>query len=169
MWGRFGPYDAFSLRKGWFSGHYLAIDQLSIVCMVENYRSGLLWQLFMSDRDVRAGLQKAGITEPVFAPGFPEAVITLKKDGDKYMPDACDLRRHPDSGQYCLVYYTAEPGQVSFMFTDANGTPAHQVETAAIKGRNLFLFQQFAPTSDTVFTLTMRTTNGEYVLPIRLH
>ncbi len=48
VWGPFGPYDAISLRDDWVSEHYLAIDQLPIVCMVENYRSGL----FMESYDV---------------------------------------------------------------------------------------------------------------------
>jgi hypothetical protein len=30
--------------------------------MIENYRSGLLWDLFMSNRDVRNGLDKLGFT-----------------------------------------------------------------------------------------------------------
>ena len=39
---------------------YLAIDQGPIAVMIENYRTGLLWKLFMSHPDVQNGLQKLG-------------------------------------------------------------------------------------------------------------
>ena len=41
---------------------YLAIDQGPIVAMIENYRSGLLWEYFMRDPDVKRGLNKLGFT-----------------------------------------------------------------------------------------------------------
>ena len=58
--GKYGPYDAFSLDKNWYLPRYLAIDQGPIPVMIENYRSGLLWNLFMSCPEVQAGLQKLG-------------------------------------------------------------------------------------------------------------
>jgi hypothetical protein len=39
-----GPYDAFHLIIMGFP-RYLAIDQGTIVPMIENYRTGLLWYL----------------------------------------------------------------------------------------------------------------------------
>ena len=43
---------------------YLAIDQGPIVIMIENYRTGLLWDLFMKDPDVRVGLRRLGFRSP---------------------------------------------------------------------------------------------------------
>jgi hypothetical protein len=60
LWGRFGFVDAFSESAGWFAKTYLAIDQGPIVAMIENYRTGLLWRLFMADEDVRSGLKRLG-------------------------------------------------------------------------------------------------------------
>ncbi|MCB0648037.1 MAG: beta-glucosidase [Saprospiraceae bacterium] len=60
--GKYGPYDAFSFQSDWMKPHYLAIDQLPIVSMVENYRSGLLWKLFMSAPEIQAGLKKLEFT-----------------------------------------------------------------------------------------------------------
>jgi len=57
---KYGFYDGFDLNKNWVSPDFLAIDQLPIVCMIENYRTGLLWNLFMSAPEVQAGLQKLG-------------------------------------------------------------------------------------------------------------
>lgn len=62
--GKYGPYDAFSLDKKWYLPRYLAIDQGPIPVMVENYRSGMLWNLFMEDKDVQHGLDKLGFTYP---------------------------------------------------------------------------------------------------------
>jgi hypothetical protein len=58
LWGEYGFYDAFNLSQGWFDNQYLAIDQGPIVVMIENYRSGLLWSLFMSDTNIIDGLKK---------------------------------------------------------------------------------------------------------------
>lgn len=60
VWGPYGFYDAFSEEQGWYSKWYLAIDQGPIVVMMENHRSGLLWDLFMSAPEIRAGLDKLG-------------------------------------------------------------------------------------------------------------
>lgn len=60
IWGPYGFYDAFSIQEDWFPQRYLAIDQGPIVAMIENYRSGLLWDLFMSSPEIIQGLRKLG-------------------------------------------------------------------------------------------------------------
>lgn len=60
LWGQYGFYDAFCLDKMWFASSYIAIDQGPIVLMIENYRTGLLWNLFMADTDVQKGLTRLG-------------------------------------------------------------------------------------------------------------
>lgn len=58
--GIYGPYDAYSEQNDWYVPWYLAIDQGPIPVMIENYRSGLLWKLFMSHQDVQKGLKNLG-------------------------------------------------------------------------------------------------------------
>ena len=58
--GDCGFCDAFSLERGWFAPSYLAIDQGPIIIMIENYRTGLLWDLFMRNVCVLDGLEKLG-------------------------------------------------------------------------------------------------------------
>jgi hypothetical protein len=60
--GAYGPYDAFSFSSKWYLPRYLAIDQGPIPVMIENYRTGLLWKLFMGAPEVKAGLIKLGFT-----------------------------------------------------------------------------------------------------------
>jgi len=62
IWGTYGFNDAFNLNQGWFATSYLAIDEGPIVDMIENYRTGLLWNLFMQNTNVEAGLTKLGFT-----------------------------------------------------------------------------------------------------------
>lgn len=71
LWGEYGFYDAFSEsanlptgQAGWFPQKYLAIDQGPEVVMIENYRSGMLWKLFMSCPEIKSGLLKLGFQSP---------------------------------------------------------------------------------------------------------
>lgn len=62
LWGQYGFYDAFNITENWYASSYLAIDQGPIIVMIENHRTGLLWDLFMSAPEVQAGLTKLGFT-----------------------------------------------------------------------------------------------------------
>jgi len=64
LWGQYGFYDAFNKSANWYSNQYLAIDQGPIIVMIENYRTGLLWDLFMSCPEVKQGLINLGFTSP---------------------------------------------------------------------------------------------------------
>ena len=64
LWGPYGFYDAFSEAEDWYLPRYLAIDQGPIVVMMENYRSSLLWNLFMSSPEIKDGLNKLGFESP---------------------------------------------------------------------------------------------------------
>ncbi len=62
LWGEYGFYDAYNVNDGWWANSTLAIDQGPIIVMIENYRTGLLWDLFMTAPEVQAGLSKLEIT-----------------------------------------------------------------------------------------------------------
>ena len=64
IWGEYGFTDAFNETKNWYAKSYLAIDQGPEVVMIENYRTGLLWKLFMNIPDVQNGLKKLGFVSP---------------------------------------------------------------------------------------------------------
>jgi hypothetical protein len=63
-WGDYGFYDAFSLKDQWFASSTLAIDQGPIVVMIENYRTKLIWNLFMSAPEVKLGMKNLGFSSP---------------------------------------------------------------------------------------------------------
>lgn len=64
IYGFYGFYDAFSEHHNWYPKKYLAIDQGPIIVMMENYRTGLLWKLFMSCPEIQNGLTKLGFESP---------------------------------------------------------------------------------------------------------
>ncbi|OLY91636.1 hypothetical protein SAMN05444008_103120 [Cnuella takakiae] len=61
IWSEYGFVDAFNETANWYANSHLAIDQGPIVVMMENYRTGLLWNLFMSCPEVKRGLKKLGM------------------------------------------------------------------------------------------------------------
>lgn len=64
IWSEYGFVDAFNESQNWYAKSHLAIDQGPIIVMIENYRTGLLWKLFMSCLEVQSGLKKLGFEGP---------------------------------------------------------------------------------------------------------
>ena len=69
VWTRYGFVDAFnptyltpSTPNGWFDHDYLGIDQGPIVLMIENYRSGFVWEVMKKNPYIVNGLKRAGFT-----------------------------------------------------------------------------------------------------------
>lgn len=61
----YGFIDAFNLSDAWFPNSWLAIDQGPQIVMIENYRTGLLWNLFMSSPEIKSGMKKLGFQSPM--------------------------------------------------------------------------------------------------------
>lgn len=64
IWKEYGFVDAFSLKDLWFANSFLAIDQGPMIVMIENHRTGLLWSLFTSCPEVKAGMLSLGFSAP---------------------------------------------------------------------------------------------------------
>jgi hypothetical protein len=64
IWGQYGFVDAFNLSSPWFANSFLAIDQGPQIVMIENYRSGLLWNLFLSCPEIKRGMTNLGFQSP---------------------------------------------------------------------------------------------------------
>jgi hypothetical protein len=85
LWGPYGFKDAFNPTQKWFASDYLAIDQGPIVLMIENYRTGRIWHVFMQHATIQRGLERAGFTPvtptekvhsiPNVAPHPPQPVV----------------------------------------------------------------------------------------------
>ncbi len=64
IWGQYGFIDSFDLDSFWIADSFLAIDQGPQIGMIENYRTGLLWNLFMSCPEVKTGMKNLGFQGP---------------------------------------------------------------------------------------------------------
>ena len=64
IWKEYGFVDAFSLKETWFANSFLAIDQGPIIVMIENHRSGLLWDLLTSCPEIKTGMKNLGFAAP---------------------------------------------------------------------------------------------------------
>lgn len=69
LWTNYGFLDAFNLTyvtertpSGWINRDYLGIDQGPIVIMIENLRSGLVWDVMKKNQHIVCGLRHAGFT-----------------------------------------------------------------------------------------------------------
>jgi hypothetical protein len=63
-WDIYGPRDAFNLSANWFSPIYMGLNQAPIAVMIENYRTGLIWKLFMSNPEIHTMLEEIGFQRP---------------------------------------------------------------------------------------------------------
>ena len=116
LWGPMGFYDAFNLKENWFANSYLAIDQGPILTMIENHRSGFLWDLFMQAPEIRTALEKTG-----FAAATPAS-------GPEYKtPDYFALKVSPNpSGTSPRVeFHLPYPAHVQIQIYDMGGQLRH--------------------------------------------
>ncbi|MGQ7869335.1 glucoamylase family protein [Sunxiuqinia sp. sy24] len=96
LFGKYGPYDAFNDEVGWVQEAYIGIDQGPIVVMLENYRTGLLWDLVMQDEDLRSGLDKLGF-QYQFATDVDDPV---KTEAFRFYPNPAQDRIYISSGEF---------------------------------------------------------------------
>jgi hypothetical protein len=68
LWGPYGPRDAFNQGENWVSPVYMGLNQAPILVMVENYRTGLVWKLFMSNPEIQTMVSKIGFTQHEILP-----------------------------------------------------------------------------------------------------
>ncbi len=62
LWGWMGFKDAFNESRDWVASSYLAIDQGPIILMIENYRTQLLWDNFMSNSEIQPMMDAIGFS-----------------------------------------------------------------------------------------------------------
>lgn len=162
--GVYGFADSYAPAENTSEKRHLAIDQGPIVVMIENYRTGLIWDLLMKDEDVQRGLRLAGMKEtPDFKEGFLKIFVNTKTK--EY-----DMMRHPDRAKYELDYFYTKGGNTKFKFVNSAGETTLDTIVNAKAGENIFDFQNSSKLiSGRQYTVTMKTSeNKEYSLKVRL-
>lgn len=92
VWGEYGFYSAFNIDEVWFSNQYIGIDQGDIILMIENYRSGLIWNLFMSNENVPKALDEIGfidkLSDYAVTPWYVEEYKRLLTSAEEKLAEA---------------------------------------------------------------------------------
>jgi hypothetical protein len=60
LWGKYGFYDSFNPTANWVNDDWIGIDQGPMLIMIENFRTGLVWEYVMKDEIIRKGLGRLG-------------------------------------------------------------------------------------------------------------
>jgi hypothetical protein len=130
LWGPYGFYDAFNLGANWFANSYLAIDQGPIICMIENHRTGLLWDLFMQNPEIAPALEAVG-----FVPDSAVVNNTKMVSGAKF---DVQLSPNPARDWVKASFELQRPARVRLSLLDANGrlTALLQDEVQLPSGRH---------------------------------
>ncbi len=115
LWGEFGFYDAFNIDQNWFANSYLAIDQGPIICMIENYRTELLWNLFMQNPEIQPALDAIG-----FQPDTT-TVISSTNEPVQFLAGKVAASPNPAVDQTTLSFTLTEKTELTIDLLDANG------------------------------------------------
>lgn len=120
LWGPMGFYDAFNPSRNWFARSYLAIDQGPIICMIENYRSGLLWENFMKNEDIQNALTAIGFEPDTTATSISPNVVPSSFFELKSWPN-------PASSDLQLSFSMSKRTSIKISLVDAGGRPVHEI------------------------------------------
>jgi hypothetical protein len=110
IWGWMGFTDAFNQQRNWFASSYLAIDQGPIILMIENYRSQLLWDLFMSNPEIQPMMDAIGITY------YPYSVKEI------YADDDISVFPNPSASGFIIKFKSSMTSQVQLDIYNVAGT-----------------------------------------------
>ena len=130
LWGPYGFYDAFNLDEDWFASSYLAIDQGPIIDMIENYRTALLWNFFMSNPEIQTALDKIGFVKDSTTVTNSENVL-LENLNIKLFPNPSsdylmiELQLGSISENTVLELFDITAKKVKEIFTKKRMTPHH--------------------------------------------
>lgn len=58
LWGEYGFKDAVNLEENWQARIYMGLNQAPVTVMIENYRTGLIWKLFMQNEEIKKVLEQ---------------------------------------------------------------------------------------------------------------
>ena len=130
--GAYGFCDSYSPSENAYERKHLAIDQGPIVVMIENYRTGLIWNLFMKSDYAKRALQRAGMeSQPKHEEGF---YLLLTSPQVK----SVDLMAHPDRGAYEIDFYSTVGGSAKCSLIDAVGNKVVEKNVSVSTGGNVF-------------------------------
>lgn len=113
LWSTYGFRDAFNLTQNWWASDVIGIDQGPIIIMIENYRTGKVWEVFQKSPFIQTGLARTGFT-----------AVTNIAEGEGSLPPEFLLHQNypnPFNGQTTMRIDVPVPARVSLRIVDALG------------------------------------------------
>ena len=162
MWGPYGFYDAFNLDRDWYADSYLAIDQGPIINMIENYRSGLLWDVFMSSPEIDPALTAVGFVT--------DSTTTSTVRVPDFLRDRPRVFPNPAAGEATLELSLARPQTLTVELLDGTGRTLETVVARRKLGggpHRLPLFLRSGAKSGLHY-LRITSQEGTYAVPLLL-
>lgn len=156
LFGDYGFYDAYCAAKNWYSNQYLAIDQGPIVVMIENYRSGLVWQLGQQVSALQKGLSRMGIQKPQYPTGFYQYLADRQTQ-------RVDLIRHPDEGKFVVDFAVMGSEPITLELIGKDGTTVLLKQALLPSGTHRHGFE--APFGE----YTLRLSQGQATQSLLVH
>jgi hypothetical protein len=117
LWGPYGFRDAFNPTANWYDPDYIGIDEGPIVLMIENHRTGKVWNRMMAHPSIQTGLSRAGFLPAVSGtdpPGARELALLASQPS-------------PLSGRGMIRFRMPEAGAARLVLFDARGREARVV------------------------------------------
>lgn len=149
-WGWMGFYDAFNQQRNWWASSYLAIDQGPIIGMIENSRSGLLWNNFMANPEIQPMLDAIGFA---YDPNSIEAPASVNFPAS--------IAPNPVTDNDFILHFTLQAAEnLEISIFDASGKRIQSpVSYPGKAGENNFVFKNMN-LSPGVYLLRIRTESG---------
>ena len=161
--GEFGFADAYRPSERVAEKRHLAIDQGPVVVMMENYRSGLIWKLFMKNERVQHALERAGIGEPELGEGFPYVAADSRTG-------LVDLMAHPDRGVFELDFYSSAAGEARFEWLNGGGSKVREQSMRVVSGVSRLSFDDARLVRGEAYMLVLTLPSGTQCrLNIHIH
>lgn len=151
--GKYGFGTSYCPADHSVGSDYLGMEHAPMAIMMENYRSGLIWNLLMSNEHVREGLALAGISEPTSLTGFYKAMVNTKTG-------VYDMMRHPDRECYEIDYYATSAGNATLNLSSVNGESVYTTTVNLNSGVNVVQFFDSVITRSKKYVLTITEANG---------
>lgn len=151
IWGKYGFKDAFNLSVFWVGSDYIGIDQGPIIIMIENYLNGSVWNRFMDNPDILAGLRRAGFTS-----------VSPVSDGPIPIVEFGQNAPNPFSGSTLISYRVATPGPVKLRVYDLRGRLVREVSGTASDGDLQQIMLDAGGLADGVYSYSLES-NGNKV------
>jgi hypothetical protein len=156
-WGEMGFYDAFNEQRNWYANSYLAIDQGPIILMIENYRSQLLWDLFMSNPEIQPMLDAIGFFHS------PNSLIKRSK-----MEAGLTVYPNPASGNFLLTLTLKESAEVKLEISSLAGTKIQTIQQQSLLQPGKYNFQTEGTGLEPGFYLVSLILNGNETKTLKI-